>query len=205
LKIKLDYKTIFTLYLPNRTLQLTREGGGFVLLVFGIGVAAINTGNNLLYLVLAMCCSFIAVSGILSEYTLKNIRIEGHIPKTLYAEDPSPLSLRITNHKKRIPSYSLHIEVGPSEQFQMNESFYLFHLSPGTTVERTHMFTAYRRGPLTISTCRLRTSFPFGFFIKSKTVPLDLEALAYPPIREVALPASNEFSDEGDGVVGHSG
>ena len=60
-------RSILTISLQNRTLQLTREGFGFIIILFGVGLGAINTGNNLLYLILAMCCSFIAVSGVLSE------------------------------------------------------------------------------------------------------------------------------------------
>ncbi len=55
--------TRFTFTLRNRTLQLTQEGLGFIVILFGVGLGAINTGNNLLYLILAMCCSFIVVSG----------------------------------------------------------------------------------------------------------------------------------------------
>ena len=41
-----DFKPLFTLTLHNRTLQLTREGGGFIALVFMVGLGAINTGNR---------------------------------------------------------------------------------------------------------------------------------------------------------------
>ena len=38
----------------------------------GVGFAAINTGNNLLYLLLGWLLSFIIASGILSEMTLRS-------------------------------------------------------------------------------------------------------------------------------------
>lgn len=40
--------TRFTIALHNRTLQLTREGLGFIMILIGVGLGAINTGNNLL-------------------------------------------------------------------------------------------------------------------------------------------------------------
>ena len=104
MNIQEKYKPVFTVNLTNRTLQLTREGAGFIFLAFAVGIGAINTGNNLLYLILAMCCSFIVLSGILSEMTFRDIFIEAEVPKTLYAEDTYPLKMKVTNAKKRIPS-----------------------------------------------------------------------------------------------------
>ena len=45
-----------------RKLSLTREGKYFLLITFGVGFAAINSGNNLLYLTLGLLLSMIVVS-----------------------------------------------------------------------------------------------------------------------------------------------
>src|SRR3954453_11132750 len=60
---------------PPRRLGFTREGRIIVVLSVGVGFAAINTGNNLLYLLLGWLLSFIIASGILSETTLKSLRV----------------------------------------------------------------------------------------------------------------------------------
>ena len=39
---------------PPRTLRVTRAGRTYLLLTMGIGLGALNTGNNLLYLVLGV-------------------------------------------------------------------------------------------------------------------------------------------------------
>ncbi len=54
--------------LPRR-LRITFEGKAFLLITLGVGAAAINTGNNLLYLAFSMNLSLIVVSGFLSEWT----------------------------------------------------------------------------------------------------------------------------------------
>ena len=51
-----------------RSIRPTSEGTKFLLFTFGIGLAAINTGNNLFYLLLAMMLSLIVISGLLSEH-----------------------------------------------------------------------------------------------------------------------------------------
>ncbi len=201
--MKETYKSVFTVTLANRTLQLTWEGAGFICLVFGVGLAAINTGNNLLYLILAMCCSFLAVSGILSEMTLRDVSLDPSLQSSLYAKEPYPLSLALTNHKKKIPSYSLRIKFPPDRKhsYQVDRELYIFNINPGETTEKNIMLTANQRGALRIDSCRLSTSFPFGFFLKSKEIPLDIDAVVFPAIRKVELPVPSGAADEGEGIL----
>lgn len=207
MKNKLNYKPIFTLSYLNRTLQITREGGGFIFLLFGVGVGAINTGNNLLYLVLAMCCSFIVVSGVLSEQTLKGISVQASLPKTVYPEDSYPLHFKISNSKKTIPSYSLYVEFPPDPvgRYRIDHAAYTYQLSSQSSVDKSLMFVGLERGPVQLKTVHLKTSFPFGFFIKIKTLPISVETLIFPVIKNVALPSPTEYSEEGEGTIGLAG
>ena len=84
---------------PPRRLRFTREGRTVVLLAVGIGFAAINTGNNLLYLLLGWLLSFIIASGILSEMTLKKLGVERRPPPRVYANEPFLMEVVIENAK----------------------------------------------------------------------------------------------------------
>jgi len=207
LKKKLDYKPIFTLSYFNRTLQVTREGGGFIFLLFGIGIGAINTGNNLLYLVLAMCCSFIAISGILSEQTLKEVSVQASLSNTIYPDDSYPLNLKISNLKKSIASYSLYVEfpLDPMGRYRIEPSAYAYQIPPQSAVNKSLMFVGLKRGPVHLKTVHLKTSFPFGFFVKTKALPIAVDTLIFPTIKDVTLPSPQEFSEEGEGTVGLAG
>jgi hypothetical protein len=66
-----------------------------------VGLAATNTGNNLLYLILAMMLSFMAVSGMLSEQTMRRIRLQRERPPRLFASLPATFGVRLTNGKRR--------------------------------------------------------------------------------------------------------
>jgi uncharacterized protein (DUF58 family) len=204
---KLNYKPIFTLSYLNRTLQVTREGGGFIFLLFGVGIGAINTGNNLLYLVFAMCCSFIVVSGILSEQTLKEVSVQVSLPKTVYPEDPYPLRLKISNSKKTIPSYSLHVEfpLDPMGRYRIEDTAYAYQVSSQSSLDKSLIFFGLKRGPVHLKTVYLKTSFPFGFFVKIKTLPIAVETLIFPTIKNVALPSPTEYSEEGEGSISVAG
>jgi uncharacterized protein (DUF58 family) len=198
--------SVFTLTLHNRTLKLTREGFGFIVILFGVGLGAINTGNNLLYLVLAMCCSFIAVSGVLSEMSLKKLSVQGVVPPYLYAQEPGSLTVKLSNHKKWAPSYSIRVKGAKSHQpFVLQPEPYFFSIPAGETIEKPVLLTAQKRGHLKISSCRLATRFPFGFFHKTKTVPLQLETVVFPAIHPVKLPQQSDAGQDGDGIVQRRG
>src|SRR3989304_3946802 len=98
---------IFHLLRPPRRLRFTSEGTGFVIVALAIGVAAINTGNNLLYLILAMMLSMIIISGILSESSLRTVDIRRSLPREAFAGKPFLVKIAALNGKKRLPSISL--------------------------------------------------------------------------------------------------
>src|ERR1019366_2941261 len=51
----------------TRPIRFTRFGTFYVLFSIGVGAAAINTGNNLLYLILGILLGLIVISGFLSD------------------------------------------------------------------------------------------------------------------------------------------
>ncbi|MEQ9319041.1 MAG: hypothetical protein RIF41_07760, partial [Polyangiaceae bacterium] len=63
-----------------RKLKFTREGKYFLGITLGVGFAAINTGNNLLYLLLGMMLSLIIVSGVMSELSLRTLTVKRRLP-----------------------------------------------------------------------------------------------------------------------------
>ena len=58
----------------RRGLRQTPEGLIFLLMTLGVGMGAVNTGNNLLYLVLGLMLSLILLSGMLSDVVLAGVR-----------------------------------------------------------------------------------------------------------------------------------
>ena len=95
---------------PRRRLSFTREGSIAVVMAVAVGVAAMNTGNNLLYLLLGWVLSFIVASGMLSEMTLRGLAVTRVFPAVVVAGEPFLLELTITNQKPKRASYSIEIE-----------------------------------------------------------------------------------------------
>jgi uncharacterized protein (DUF58 family) len=200
-------KPVFTIKTRNRSLEITREGAGFITLIFVVGVGAIFTGSNLLYLVLAMCLSLLVVSGVLSELALKKITAESTLPPTVYAKDHFSIHLKIANGKKYFSSYCLRIAMVPEGSVPLagNNDIYLFHLAPEKTDETNLLVNAEKRGSLQIRGVEISTRFPFGFFRKTKFLPLAGEAIVFPEIQPVQLPIPSHPSAEEQGVVRHQG
>ncbi len=92
---------------PPRTLAINPLGWYFIAFVFAVGLAAVNTGNNLLYLILGGMLSFIVASGILSNINLKRLVVKRHLPEHLFARTPTLVRVEIENNKRKIPSFIL--------------------------------------------------------------------------------------------------
>src|SRR5687768_13820366 len=73
---------------PPRRLEVTREGRYFLAITIGIGLAAVNTGNNLLYLLLGWLLSTIIASGALSNLVIGGVRIARRTPGSVHAGRP---------------------------------------------------------------------------------------------------------------------
>ena len=65
--------------------EVTRSGGLYVAIVLVIGIAALNTGNNLLYIIVAAMLAAILVSGIASAVCLRGLQLELKIPEHIFA------------------------------------------------------------------------------------------------------------------------
>ena len=102
-------REFFRRFYRYRSLRLPPEGTRFLLLTLAVGMAALNTGNNLLYLLLAMMLSLIVMSGILSEQCLRHLVIRRVIPDNMFANSPATVTLAVANRQPRLPSFSLRV------------------------------------------------------------------------------------------------
>jgi len=174
-----------TRYWLPRTIRPTREGWWFIAATFVVGLAATNTGNNLLYLILAMMLSFLAVSGVLSEQAMRRVHLERTRPRRLFADTPATIGVRLTNGKRRLPSYALHVaETDPSGSATRGR--FILKVKPQGRESWTYSLTFPRRGRQYFLGLRLFTRFPFGLFTKSSRPMHADPVLVYPLVRSLA-------------------
>ena len=95
---------------PPRRLKFTREGKFFVGITLGVGFAAINTANNLLYLLLGMLLALIVVSGLMSELSLRDLTVVRRLPLRAQVGRAHLVEIEVFNHKGMVPSYAIEVE-----------------------------------------------------------------------------------------------
>ena len=177
----------FRFWQPPRRLSFTREGRIVVLLAVGVGFAAINTGNNLLYLLLGWILSFIIASGVLSESTLRGLVVERRPPPRVFASEPLLMEVVIANQKRRRASYSIEVEDLAGDA-PIDKRCYFLKIPEGKQQRTSYRHTFVRRGRYTLSGYRLATKFPFALFRKSRDVAAPLDVLVLPARIPVSRP-----------------
>lgn len=168
-----------------------KDGVVFLILTFIIGFAALNTGNNLLYLIFGMMTSMVVISGILSMLNISSIDIDlKYIPRT-FAMIPGSATLVIHNNKS-IPCYSLTFRIG-------NNFAYLSHIPAKSTDEIRIKYFFSKRGWNDFPEIILNTGFPFGFFRKwIRIVASDQKILVFPNIHEISNTHITERNNSGE-------
>ena len=94
----------------TKAIRPTRDGWWCVFAAVGLGVAAVNTGNNLAYLLCSMLLALIIVSGMLSDLTIRGLHATVTVPDAIHATQPALVTIALTNRKRRLASYSVALE-----------------------------------------------------------------------------------------------
>ena len=163
---------------------MTAEGTRFLFFTLAVAVAAINTGNNLFYLLLAMMLSIILMSGIMAEYCLRRLEFHRHLPELVHVGEPMTATVVVANRKFRLPSFSLHFSDVTGDQ-EIDRGLTVWQLMPGASQILSYPVMATRRGRLQFDGVRVGTSFPFGLFHKKAYYPLVGSVVVAPMIRPV--------------------
>ncbi len=169
-----------------------------------------NTGNNLLYMVLSLLLSFLVLSGVLSESALRGLSVRRRFPGDLHAGQPGSIVLEVHNAQRRVPSFAVVVEDLLGEDVERADEraaagrVFAFRIGPGETVSRRYGYAPERRGDLQFGGFRVSTRFPFGLFSKAMRIDSPGTALVYPAVSEVPVqpPAQGGRSGEPSPAAG---
>ncbi len=169
--------------------RLTKEGGVYIIGIFLLALAALNTGNNLLFLILSAMLAGIVMSGVLSTVVLSGNTLEMEVPEHIFAGQPALALVKLTNEKDTLPSFSLRIVAdqkkaqknSPRGQVLLQPVYFPFIPRQSSAQQRVELLFA-RRGLYRQDAFGIRTRFPFGFLEKTRRVESPVEVLVYPPV-----------------------
>jgi uncharacterized protein (DUF58 family) len=181
--------------------KITREGWMYILGIVLVSMAAINTGNNLLFLILACLIASILMSGILSSITLAGVEMHLELPERIFAGQSVRANLELKNEKLTLPSFSLRVEAvkskGATSSALLETPVYFPYLPRQQSVTQSVPLLFENRGIYRQETFRIVTRFPFGFLQKARRLDLAAEALVYPSVE-----AGPEFLEILPGIQG---
>ena len=166
-----------------------------------VALAALNTGNNLLFLILACLISVILMSGILSSISLAGVELRIELPEHIFAGQTVRATVELHNEKLLLPSFGLRVEPVVTKEMPsaavLEKPVYFPYLPRQERLKQSVPVTFLRRGLHVQDSFRIVTRFPFGFLQKTRRVALKSEALVYPSVE-----ISSELTEMFPGIEG---
>jgi len=190
--------------MPRRPVRLSFAGKLFLGVTAGVGLAAVNTGNNLLYLVLSLLLSLLVLSGLLSEATLYRLRLKRRLPERSFVGEPCLVEIEVSNGKTRVASYSVEVEDRASGESNRRRCFFL-KVPPSSKRATGYQRVPTQRGWLLLDEFRICTRFPFGLIEKMWRIRQQEQMLVYPAIRPVDRDLSRQLQVLGSEAVRKTG
>jgi uncharacterized protein (DUF58 family) len=170
-------------------IRITKVGLWYVLFTVIVGVAATNTGNNALYMVLAIMLALLVVSGIVSRRNLRRLEVALEVRGDVYARRPATLEFRVTSRARWTTRWLLLVASEERGPWRL-----VAELSPGATAAGTIDRLFPRRGRQRLEALHVTSLFPLGLFRKGLRYPVASEVLVFP---ELFAPGDVELAPAG--------
>jgi len=98
--------------------DVTREGLFYLALTILIAVGALNTGNNLLFIVVAAMLAAVLISGIVSAVMLLGLEVEFTAPQHVFARRSYAAEVHVRNPRPFLPSFSINVVPPPEKKLR---------------------------------------------------------------------------------------
>jgi uncharacterized protein (DUF58 family) len=178
-----------------------------------LSLAAINSGNNLLFIVLAGLLSSIVVSGIISRNSLRQISLSLQLPENVFVGERVSVKVTLKNLKRTFPTFSILVEdpdlnrersllfilkrfifrgrnkaaeASAADRAMFRQAAYFPILRPGETRSELTVQSFPHRGLYSLQGFWISTRFPFGFFRRGEYIGAQGEILVYPLTQEIS-------------------
>jgi uncharacterized protein (DUF58 family) len=174
-------------------IRITRVGFWFVALSLLVAVAATNTGNNALYMVLATMLALLVVSGVMSRSNLRLLEIEVETPDEIFARRPFQTYFKVRNRARFFSRWLMVLSLSHARKHVFIPSLSRADRSSGR-IDTMVM----RRGRHRIEFAHLWSVFPLGLFRKGLRYRLEHEMLVYPEIFPQAHAVTERAARVGD-------
>lgn len=154
--------------------RVTNLGLGFVLTTLVVAVGATNTGNNGLYLLLALLLGALVVSGFVSRRNVEELSASLEGPEEVFAGEPARFTVRLAS-QSRSEKVALLVKVSGKA------APLLFpRVARGEVARRGVDLVFPRRGTHRLESLLVFSSYPIGLFRKGRLHRIEDERLVFP-------------------------
>jgi uncharacterized protein (DUF58 family) len=175
-------------------IELTAGGAIFLAILTVVGLAAWNTGNNLLFLVFSLLCSTLFVGWLAARTSLGGLIVSARFPDHIFAGEAAPVIVTLRNAKRFVPSFSILVETrGPKDssrsrknrlrrtRHQKRPLAYFTYIPHRAAAEQRVDQVFLERGHVFINGFELSTRFPFGFIRRRRRLRArNVDIVVYP-------------------------
>lgn len=160
----------------GRRLEISTGGKWFLLFTLLLGVAAINSGNNVIYLIESLLLSALLFSGVLSEITVSRVSLKRTLSQAV-AGEPTRDSLVFEN-RSWFPLFC--VEAGEWRGGKWESLAFALVAPPRSQLRMFSRQVLPERGRHEWEALAVATSFPFGFARKIRLLPEAGSRISWP-------------------------
>ena len=184
---------LWVLVFPQRTqkVRVTLPGVVLIGLSMGVGLAAYNSASNILFITLSLLLSCLVLSGVLSWLNLRALTWELIAEAPMRAGQPHPVTLRVENAKRVLPTYGVWFELKSTSIANTERLGLRGRLDPRAEMRLEWSVCPARRGRERLELAAVGSLFPFGFLRKTFSVDESAEVIVWPaPVEYRRSPAA---------------
>ncbi len=172
------------LYPPRgQRIMPTISGTLMIAVSLGIGSAAYNTSNNILFITLSLLLACLIGSGVMSAANLAKVawRIQPSAPYRV--GQTGTLTIELRNRKRLLPTYGLWFDLRTKADPAGHRLLQRQRLDPeGGSTQLDWAWTPTQRGHEVIELAGVGSLFPFGFLRKVLACEVRTEVLVWPAL-----------------------
>ena len=176
------WRVLWYLIVPPKGHRIlpTLPGNFLILVSLGMGLAAYNSSNNILFMALSLMLSTLILSGLLSWLNFRKLRWRLLLPPHFRVNEPAVVQIELRNGKVWLPTYSLWFKTALGDSKETQPIYLRRRLNPEAAIKLDWNFTPRSRGSQPISVSGMESQFPFGFLKKMVGTRIQKDIIIFP-------------------------
>lgn len=161
-------------------IKISKAGFLYIVITIFMGIAAANTNNNLVFLIVSGLLSFMSISGFFGKANLSRLDLGIDFPQEVYAGSQVPVKITMENRRRHLPAFLISLKAGRISVLLP------FTAGKGTSSAFANI-TFRERGLHTIENPLVSSVFPFNFFTRYKALGKTSTIIVLPRLKACDL------------------